>query len=317
MRANEFRTVLESVSHLTPTQRSALQRLLQDGSSEAMLQKVLEELRVDGIRCPRCGDGHVIGWGQASGLPRWRCKACKRTFNPLTGTSLARLHYRSTWAEYAESLRQGETLRVASERCAVHINTAHRWRHRFLREPAQSRERLSGIAEADETLELRSFKGQPALRAAYNRLPRKRGGKSTRPGRNSDHVNIFVGRDRSGVTIDRVLDRLDTRSVRSVMRDGLEPDVLLCTDGLRIYRLVAEQLGLRHEVLGAKRNQRVRGPFHIQNVNNYHSRWKGWTRRFNGVSTKYLPSYLGWFRTLDSRADARSAEPVLRAVFAG
>jgi len=39
--------------------------------------------------------------------------------------------------------------------------------------------------------------------------------------------------------------------------------------------------------------------FHIQNVNAYHSRLKGWMRRFNGVATKYLPNYLGWRRVLD------------------
>jgi transposase-like protein len=315
MRANEFRAVLEAASNLTPGQRAVLLRMLEGPGGEAMVHRILEELRSTGLQCPRCRSAHVIKWGQASGLPRWRCKGCKRTFNPLTGTSLARLHYRSEWAEYAESLRQGETLRVASIRCGVHINTAHRWRHRFLQEPAQSRSRLKGIAEADETLVLRSFKGQRRLRATYGRPSRRRGGKAARPGRNCDHVNVFVGRDRSGVTIDRVLERLDTRSVCSVMRQGLEPDVLLCTDGLRIYRLAAERLGLKHEALGSKR-ERVRGPFHIQNVNNYHSRWKGWMHRFKGVSTKYLPNYLGWFRTLDAQSDARSAEPILRAVFA-
>lgn len=38
---------------------------------------------------------------------------------------------------------------------------------------------------------------------------------------------------------------------------------------------------------------------HIQNVNNYHSRLKGWIDRFNGVATKYLDHYLSWFQYLD------------------
>ena len=45
---------------------------------------------------------------------------------------------------------------------------------------------------------------------------------------------------------------------------------------------------------------RVRdGAFHIQNVNAYHGRLKGWMGRFNGVATRYLPNYLGWRRTLE------------------
>ena len=44
------------------------------------------------------------------------------------------------------------------------------------------------------------------------------------------------------------------------------------------------------------------GAWHIQNVNAYHSRFKQWMRRFNGVATSYLPNYLGWFRALDRNA---------------
>ncbi len=45
--------------------------------------------------------------------------------------------------------------------------------------------------------------------------------------------------------------------------------------------------------LAISRGERRQGVFHIQNVNAYHSRLKTWMRRFNGVATKYLPSYLG------------------------
>jgi hypothetical protein len=34
-------------------------------------------------------------------------------------------------------------------------------------------------------------------------------------------------------------------------------------------------------------------------VNAYDSRLKGWIRRFHGVATPYLDSYLGWFRAID------------------
>ena len=39
--------------------------------------------------------------------------------------------------------------------------------------------------------------------------------------------------------------------------------------------------------------------FHVQNVNAYDSRLKGWMARFHGVATKYLPNYLGWRRCLE------------------
>ena len=46
----------------------------------------------------------------------------------------------------------------------------------------------------------------------------------------------------------------------------------------------------------------MQGAWHIQNVNAYHGRLKNWMRRFNGVASDYLASYLGWFRALDRSA---------------
>ena len=62
---------------------------------------------------------------------------------------------------------------------------------------------------------------------------------------------------------------------------------------------MARHLQLAHEALNLKAGIRVRGPWHIQNVNAHHSRYRGWVRRFHGVATSYLPSYLGWFRAID------------------
>ena len=45
---------------------------------------------------------------------------------------------------------------------------------------------------------------------------------------------------------------------------------------------------------------RTKGLYHIQNVNNYHRRLKGWIQRFNDVPTKYLNNYLAWFQVLES-----------------
>lgn len=46
------------------------------------------------------------------------------------------------------------------------------------------------------------------------------------------------------------------------------------------------------------------GIFHVQNVNAYDTRLKGGIRRFNGVATRYLDSYLGWFRAIDRTGGA-------------
>src|ERR1700678_4855510 len=47
---------------------------------------------------------------------------------------------------------------------------------------------------------------------------------------------------------------------------------------------------------------------HINNVNAYHGRLKEWVRRFHGVATKNLPSYLSWRRTIEALGAATTPE---------
>ena len=44
---------------------------------------------------------------------------------------------------------------------------------------------------------------------------------------------------------------------------------------------------------------RIKGAWHIQDANAYHSCVKTWVRKFNGVATRYLANYQVWFRTID------------------
>ena len=40
----------------------------------------------------------------------------------------------------------------------------------------------------------------------------------------------------------------------------------------------------------------------------YHGRLKEWMRRFHGVATKNLPSYLSWRRTIEALSTASAPE---------
>ena len=113
--------------------------------------------------CPHCDAKEVRPWGHAHGLPRYRCTECRRTFNALSGTSLARLRHKDRWSDHAQALIVGESVAKAASRCGVAYTTAFRWRHRFLVAPALDKPtRLNGIVEADETFILESFKGRRA-----------------------------------------------------------------------------------------------------------------------------------------------------------
>ncbi len=79
----------------------------------------------------------------------------------------------------------------------------------------------------------------------------------------------------------------------------LSPSNVLCTDAWRALMTYAKEKEIEHYSFKSDGKERVRGVYHIQNVNSYHSRLKSWINRFNGVATKYLDHYLSWFQFLD------------------
>jgi len=228
-------------------------------------------------------------------LPRYRCRTCGRTSNPLTGTPLARLRKRELWFNYARSLIEAKTIRKVAVECGIDKNTAFRWRHRFLQATAGHRAHHEhGIIEADETFFLESFKGQREL----PRPARRRGGVGKTRGTGPEQIPVLVVKDRNGATADFIIEKLDAAHISTVLKPLVDPDACLCTDGASVYKSFTAAEGIEHQVI-ASHGPRARGAFHIQNVNAYDSRLKNWMIRFHGVATKYLANYLGWRRMLE------------------
>jgi transposase-like protein len=248
--------------------------------------------------CPHCAAERVVKNGTARGLQRYKCRGCDKTFCALTGTPLAGLHMRGKWIEQAAALRDGLTLHKVAERLNIAVSTAHRWRHRFLSLPKAIQARaLVGIAEADETYFLRSNKGQ---RKGLGRQARKRGGKASKRGLSSEQVPVLVARDRAGSTADFILEADDSAHIVAALKPLLAKDAIFCSDGSKAMAAAARTMKVVHRPVNLSAGIRVvAGVYHVQNVNAYDSRLKDWLRQFRGVATKYLDSYLGWFRTIE------------------
>lgn len=266
---------------------------------------IIEQAALARLRCPRCHLKHVYRDGKANGLQRYRCKACGRTFNALTGTPLARLRHKNLWLAYFDCLRDPAcTVHRAADQVGVHANTSFRWRHRFLDWVKHDRPPiLEGIVEVDAMFLLASEKGAQRL----SRPARTRGGVARQRGISNELVNMVVARDRAGKTIDFVAGRgaLRTASLHTHLLPQLQRDALLVSDANPVYRRFSRQAGIAHRAVNLRQGVRVNGAIHVQNVNAYHS-------HFNGVATRYLPNYLGWHWAIDlNRIDC--AERFLRA----
>jgi transposase-like protein len=273
--------------------------------------------------CPHCAGSCCHRCGQANGLQRYRCLGCGRSFNALTGTPLARLRLREKWLPYLQCLIGSETVRAAARRVAVAKSTSFRWRHRFLaalrRAPLP---RLSGIVEADEEgvlacrraplrrrravlvetpaspYHLASQKGSRNL----GRPARRRGGKATQRGISREFDCILVARDRTRNTCVFVTGRGPVTAAQLVkhLLPVLACDALLVSDAARAYQAFAKNSSISHEIVNVQAGMRARGALHIQGVNGWHSRFKTWLRRFNGVASRYLHHYASWQQVLDA-----------------
>lgn len=310
MRKTEFESWLKGLNRLTAGQLVCVrERLVAPDHIPAA--QLLEEASAELLACPRCRSHHFHRHGHQSSLQRFRCVDCGRTFNSLTDTPLSRLRKKDRWLSYCKALLRTDTVRGAANKVGVHKNTAFRWRHRFLTVPKTDRSfPLGGITEADEMFLLESEKGSRNL----NRPPRRRAEPAKKRGVSSEQVCIVVSRDRTGRTVDFIAGKgpLTKAQLHRGLAPILDPDALLVTDSNASYKYFAKEAGLTHQAVNLKKGERVRGAVHVQNVNAYHSRFRGWLSIFHGVATHYLPNYLGWRWALDkSRID--SPEVMLRA----
>jgi transposase-like protein len=311
MDACAFESFLTQIAQLTRAQCARVMALLAPIVNQGHAAEVIEQAVAPRLACPRCQSKAFYRHGSKSGLQRFRCRNCGRTFNSLTSTPLARLRHKSKWIEYSKCMLASHTVRKAAACVEVDKNTSQRWRHRFLTATRTDRPAsLTGIAEADETFLPESQKGARKL----DRPARKRGGKAKRRGISQEHVCILVTRDRSGQTCDFVTGRgqVTAAQLKQHLRPVLASDTLLVTDANKAYRAFARQTGVSHAYINMSAGEHVRGAVHVQNVNGYHSRFHQWLSGFRGVATRYLTNYLGWRWAIDQER-IRSPETLLRA----
>ncbi|WP_306393001.1 IS1595 family transposase [Telluria beijingensis] len=259
----------------------------------------LIEQAAAGKCCPRCGGARSHRCGRASDLQRWRCLACGRSYNALTGTKLARLRNRACWLPYLRCLLESRTVRASAEAVQVHRTTSFRWRHRMV--SGFTRERpapLAGMVEADETYLLESQKGSRTL----TRPARRRGGVASHRGIGRDHDCLLVACARGGAALDFHCGRgpVSSAQLGECLGPVLAPDCLLISDGAAAYPVFAMRNNIAHQAINLRAGERARGAIHLNHVNGWHSRFKRWLVRFHGVASRYLIHYSGWRRVLDA-----------------
>lgn len=108
---------------------------------------------------------------------------------------------------------------------------------------------------------------------------------------------------RSTRKIDYILPDLEGATFRSFLAPVVAKDAVLVTDGRQACSQFANGASIAHITCVAPDGERVIGSYHVQNVNAYQSRFKGWMAPFKGVASKYLTTYLGCRRMIERDGD--------------
>ena len=298
-----LKDVLELIKTLSIKDLMQLKKELADYSStSANLAEYIEELRfVNGRVCPICGSVHVVRNGhRADGKQRFKCRDCNRSFVINTNSITAGTHKDfSVWEKYINCMINGFSIRKSAEECEISNYTAFLWRHKILDalQNMQGGVMLDGIVEADETFFAVSFKGNYKKSKTFTmpRPSRHRGSSIHTPGLSKEQVCVMSAVNRNGLSYAKVgkLGKVSQKCVEIAFNDHIKKTATLCTDKEKAYRKFSDNLGVA--LIQLETGKSKKGIYHIQHINNYHSRLKDFIKPFNGVSTKYLNNYLVWF----------------------
>ena len=282
----------------------------------ALAQRIIKT--TDDRTCPHCLSKNAMLHGKdKNARQRFRCMNadCRRTFNILTGTPMARARKPEKWAKYLSCMTDHLSIRkIAQTGIGVHHVTIWRWRHRFLKAAANDNaSQLSGVIEADETFFVRSFKGHrgwmkgkpPAERAA-----RPSAWGATKRGLSLEQVPVLTALDTSGGIYENVLSSLS--QIEPALEGRIMAGSVLCSDGAAAYVRAAVKAGaehrrvivptiIAHEIKVNPVPVRPRKPdrLGLGRVNAHHGQIKVLVNgRCRGVATRYLENYLSWHRAM-------------------
>ena len=257
-----FRRLCAGIERLSVAQVRELRARLRGLDARIEVRARIDARREAVDRCLHCGATALQRWGATgTGMRRWRCKACRRTFSSVTGSALARLRRPEKFQQVLEDMlgRAPSSCRALARRLGVNRMTVWRWRRRILaalRDIGASA--LGGIVEADEKFFRESRKGsrewvnhqrnparfpkpdRPRWRD-YHRLGLKRPA-----GTSKYQIPVLTVTDRAGARRADVLPDRRAESLVALLDAHVGRDAVLCSDGDGAYEVFARARAMPH-----------------------------------------------------------------------
>lgn len=260
-------------------------------------------LTVRARTCPRCRTGNATLNGKdENGRQRFRCRGCLRTYNILTGTSMARARKPEKWGPYLACMGEHVSVRKV---CATGIGLSHhtvwRWRHRFLKTAANDNaDRLNGVIEADTILFRRSFKGRrrhnPSVAAGEHPDQVQPPGANQR-GKPRRPVTVLTAIDSNDCILQKIL--TSAAEIAPTLSCRIAHASILRSRYIPGYAYAAAKAGAIHVIQTRPAGYSETTHADLARVDRHHRDLKTLIyQRCLGVATRYLFNYLGWHRAM-------------------
>ena len=203
------------------------------------------------------------------------------------------------WITVIEDTLAMKSLDETAGKIGVCHETAFNMRHKllaYLETMIETAKPPDELVETDETYVTESQKGVKCK----NRKPRKHGESASKRGLSNEQYCICVVTDRNKNVFAKCVNRAKPSSediIKALSAHVSRKSVLLC-DGAASYNQLADTLECKKiELIGHESYDKV---YHLNTVNNLHSRIKRMLGQFRGVASKYLNRYLALFSVIVS-----------------
>ena len=270
-----------------------------------------EELRdTRPTECPCCGspDARFIKKGKQAGKQRYQCMSCGSKFAYDAKQITAHSHQsKDSWVTMIEDTLSLKPLDETAKTIGVCHETVFNMRHKllaFMESMVNDGDALDELVEADETYVIESQKGVKC----EDRKPRKHGEGASKRGLSNEQYCVCVATDRHNHLFAACVNRAKPSGddIVNALSAHIAPESVLLCDGTNAYNKLVDLLQCKKvELQGHESYDRV---YHLNTVNNQHSRIKDMLKQFRGVASKYLNRYLALFSIMVSYTKSSVAE---------
>ncbi len=230
-------------------------------------------LKATHMKCLYCSSNEVILFGKTKKqTPRYKCKKCSKTFTINKSNILHGSHRkREVWEQYVRSMLNGDTVRASAAICNITIRTSFIWRHKILDALSRKKELtpLKGNYNVG-TMYFKSYKSKHQTESVY--------------------AGIAIAINDAGQSKSTLasINKINPELVDNALSPQIEQSKEVVTKQERI----AEKLIL-HNQLKLRSFSETKHKF--KKIEQHKIDIYEFTKRFKGLSSKYLSNYLTWF----------------------